>query len=177
MSNTWAWFFGWATILAILLAIPLSVAANIITPKIQEWWATTSEARKTRRVVQLRRDIEQLTFVIDSPVSRFDSFIKAFRLALCGMVLIVTLFSYGIADIMAIHGHLAGISDKLHGTEMTVASHTGWLLFYRIILFTALAFFLRAIVHLEFASTVFLQSRLLASKAELERLGKNFDSQ
>ena len=33
-------------ILPYILAVPLGIAANLLTPRVQRWWATTSEARR-----------------------------------------------------------------------------------------------------------------------------------
>jgi hypothetical protein len=43
-------FAAWVTIVAVLLAIPLSVIANILTPKVQVWWSKTSSIRLRRRI-------------------------------------------------------------------------------------------------------------------------------
>lgn len=44
-------------IASVLLAIPLSILANILTAKVQSWWATTSRRRRIRRVAWLKDKI------------------------------------------------------------------------------------------------------------------------
>jgi hypothetical protein len=41
-------------IIGIILAIPLSVVANLITPYVREWWSTTSQERLNHRIDRLR---------------------------------------------------------------------------------------------------------------------------
>jgi hypothetical protein len=38
------------TILAVLFAIPMSIAANLLTPRVLSWWGSTSEARRKRQL-------------------------------------------------------------------------------------------------------------------------------
>ena len=42
---------------ALVLAIPMSILANIFTPKVRDWWATTSKVRAFKRYKQLGREI------------------------------------------------------------------------------------------------------------------------
>jgi hypothetical protein len=46
-------FVAWVGIVAFFLAIPMAVVANLATPRIQSWWATTSELRKSVRIERL----------------------------------------------------------------------------------------------------------------------------
>ena len=41
-------------ILAFLLAVPMSIAANVLTPRVSLWWARTSVLRKNRRIARLK---------------------------------------------------------------------------------------------------------------------------
>ena len=41
------------TVLAVVLAVPLSVVANLVTPKIRDWYSSTSEKRLRRRITEL----------------------------------------------------------------------------------------------------------------------------
>jgi hypothetical protein len=47
-------------LVAILLAIPLSVLANLLTPKVQRWWGTTSRSRKIKRMENLKNELERI---------------------------------------------------------------------------------------------------------------------
>jgi hypothetical protein len=54
--------FGWwgfvVSIVTILLAVPLSMLANLLTPKVQSWWALTSKKRLARRIRWIKYEIE-----------------------------------------------------------------------------------------------------------------------
>jgi hypothetical protein len=55
--DKWGQFFGWVGIASFLLAVPLAVLANILTPKVRDWWASTSQKRRARRYKQLGTQI------------------------------------------------------------------------------------------------------------------------
>jgi hypothetical protein len=44
--------------LALLLAIPLAVVANMLTPRVQDWYSTTSLKRTHNRLRELRLRLE-----------------------------------------------------------------------------------------------------------------------
>jgi len=46
-------------LLGTLLAIPLSILANVLTPRFQRWYAETSEKRLHRRIDRLTRDLTE----------------------------------------------------------------------------------------------------------------------
>ena len=59
MRQTDFGFWGFAlSVVALVLIIPLGIVVNILTPKVQNWWATTSQGRFSRRVAELKRTIE-----------------------------------------------------------------------------------------------------------------------
>jgi hypothetical protein len=47
-------------LIGLLLAIPLSILANMWTPNVQRWWATTNEKRRVKRVEKVRGKIGKL---------------------------------------------------------------------------------------------------------------------
>ena len=51
-------FVAWIGIVGFTLAIPMSVLANLLTPRIQNWWSTTSQARKNKRIEELKAKIK-----------------------------------------------------------------------------------------------------------------------
>jgi hypothetical protein len=44
---------------ALVLAIPLAVIANLITPRVRDWWSTTSRTRLTRRISKIENTLHQ----------------------------------------------------------------------------------------------------------------------
>ena len=50
-------------ILGLLVAIPLSIAGNILTPTFQNWWAQFSYKRSIKRVKQLKAELNRLTLL------------------------------------------------------------------------------------------------------------------
>src|SRR5690348_10752925 len=44
-------------VLGLLLSIPLSIAANLLTPRFSQWWATTNEKRRQRQMMKLEKKI------------------------------------------------------------------------------------------------------------------------
>jgi hypothetical protein len=51
---TWGIVLG---ILAIMLAFPLSLVANLVAPKIRNWWARRSAAALSRRIARLETEL------------------------------------------------------------------------------------------------------------------------
>jgi hypothetical protein len=47
-------------VLALLLAVPLAVIANLLTPKVQRWYATTSRAAMRARIAEIDEKLKQL---------------------------------------------------------------------------------------------------------------------
>jgi hypothetical protein len=44
-------------LLGLALAIPLSIIANLLTPRIQQWWASTSRSRKLKRIDAIKEEL------------------------------------------------------------------------------------------------------------------------
>ena len=44
---------------ALLLVIPLAVVANILTPTVKNWWASTSERRLSERIEKVKKELER----------------------------------------------------------------------------------------------------------------------
>jgi hypothetical protein len=47
-------------ILALILAIPMAVLANMLTPRVQNWWASTSVKRRQKRIARLQGQLNAL---------------------------------------------------------------------------------------------------------------------
>src|ERR1700682_3616268 len=62
----------WLAIAALILMLPASMLANIVTPRFLGWWATTSKARSLARLEQLKKLLDN-----------FDNFTEHDALAMC----------------------------------------------------------------------------------------------
>jgi hypothetical protein len=51
----------------LLLAIPLSMIANLLTPKVSRWWTNRDAERKKRRIVKLEKELRLLRGPSDKP--------------------------------------------------------------------------------------------------------------
>jgi hypothetical protein len=47
-------------ILAFILAIPMAIIGNLLTPQVGSWWATTTEKRRQRRIAKLGSELRRL---------------------------------------------------------------------------------------------------------------------
>ena len=54
-------------IISFLMAIILSIIANLVTPNIRNWLAKWSESRSSARIEELRLDLEEISKYVDSP--------------------------------------------------------------------------------------------------------------
>ena len=54
-------------IISLLMAIILSIIANLVTPNIRNWLAKWSESRSSARIEELRSDLEEISKYVDSP--------------------------------------------------------------------------------------------------------------
>jgi len=100
-------------ILAFLLAIRMSIAANIVTPRIAAWWAVTSRARRGRRVELLRMRVVAYRHLL-RPDQRHESFVRAVRSIVYVLVGFTYLTSAPTISVFWIHGALnrAGLVES-----------------------------------------------------------------
>ena len=164
---------AWITILAFLLAIPMAVAANILTPKVQKWWAKTSAARRHRRIVFLEKELFSLEEALE-PDARHEQFVRGLRLASVAGMLVSYLLGMAFAGIVMIASTARGVDlfpeireTGLMSTEraLTIILGIGFLCWYGsyVALYHTLQLLRRA-------SRTYLESQLLAVRRELDRL-------
>jgi hypothetical protein len=65
--DPWGHFFGWVGIIALVLAIPLAVIANLLTPTVRQWWATTSTNRRKKRIKELNERLAEYQQALEQP--------------------------------------------------------------------------------------------------------------
>ena len=88
MTPGWRWFFAWVGLAAFVLAIPMAICANLATPKVRHWWGTTSNARRTRRIMALKAQLfRYMSFDTDAWDDTLSLGLRYFALAfLCAVV-------------------------------------------------------------------------------------------
>jgi ABC-type multidrug transport system fused ATPase/permease subunit len=69
-----SWWGFVLSITALMLAVPLAVIGNLITPRIQQWWSQRSVTALRRRVDQLKADLADLE-VANPPLSDFEDYV------------------------------------------------------------------------------------------------------
>ena len=87
-------------LIGLLLAIPLSVLANMWTPKVQEWWATTNQFRRELRIYSLKTD---LTFIEEEVNPQFlhDRLTEGLRRLVLALILLIYFALMAIAVILS----------------------------------------------------------------------------
>lgn len=75
-------------VLALLLAVPLAVIANLATPQVTAWWSTTSQKRMRRRIANLRELLAESEREWKFSAAEWQTYktTAIFRLAVLGMV-------------------------------------------------------------------------------------------
>lgn len=99
---------AWVGALAFVLAIPMSISANLLTPKIQHRWAMTTAIRKARRIQELE---DTLTRYNSRPAHWADILYKFVR---TGFILLCAVSVCLGAFLSELHAHLHRIEYALH---------------------------------------------------------------
>jgi hypothetical protein len=85
--DKFGYFAAWVGILGVLLAIPLTVLGNILTPKLVEWWSKSSAARRAHRVKVLKGEIHDLSQELPIAIQLNTLALGLWNLALAGVAL------------------------------------------------------------------------------------------
>ncbi|MGJ5817059.1 hypothetical protein [Paludibaculum fermentans] len=92
-------------IAGLVLAIPLSIASNILTPKFQDWWATTSAARANRRQQHIVTELRYRLYLELKPNAWRHRIIRlAVVMSLCIVFMLSLLMSLVLEGLYALHG-------------------------------------------------------------------------
>jgi hypothetical protein len=163
---------AWIGIIAFVLAIPMSIFANIVSPRVLEWWALTNLSRRNHRIVKLRQQRFKWSTLIHASC-RQQSYINGIRWLLFALSLFVT-FLFGLVFIGGTW--LVRLSLSMaHANTINIAPES--LLYYKILVwFTVVvvviiqAVLLKALFRINRASKWHLANRLVDVEMELERL-------
>ena len=100
----------WASIIGVLLALPLSILAGLLTPKVERWWATTSDRRRDKRMARLKADLEDIPR-FRSAVSRQENFLWGMRFLALGLWSMTTFLFMLFSEVLVIHAHLDDVKS------------------------------------------------------------------
>jgi len=103
--DKWSFIFGLIGVLALLLAIPLSIIANLITPKIKDWWATTSDHRRETRIAKLQLAVTEIG-VFRSAEFRQEMFLFGVRWLVTGLLSMTSLIFMVFSDVLFLSASL-----------------------------------------------------------------------
>jgi hypothetical protein len=171
------WVATWITIISFILAVPIAVIANLLTPRLEAWWARRNEASRSRRIVSLEDRSRMLQEAIE-PESRQEQLVSALRSAANTAILAsYGLFPASLGTVM-IAAKLKGV-EPFPGTwniyQGVISSEQGFALLFVMIgvawVCTVILLF-RTRYFLRLASRSYLESRLDAVHRELDRLRK-----
>lgn len=171
--DNWGWFFGWVTVLAIVLAVPLSVAANLLTPKLQAWWATTSERRRVKRLSKLNAAIEDIPR-FRSAVYRQEKFLAGMRYLTIGLVSLTAMLMLTLSIVITTSASFDHVTPIFPGgtkfTLSSVALHRFESVYSVFVLLFATMTFNRAYLCFKSSSRYYAERKLDDAAKELKRL-------
>jgi hypothetical protein len=167
------WLFGWIGLLAFLLAIPMAILANILTPKVQDAWARTSKARAYKRYSSLGKTILQF-----KRKTEFDSMMDFFRFAVLSLVSGVLMLLFQTLFVSLNQVYIAAINGmKLDATlDLNHTRHLG-LLLQGLVLGMVLALNVSLVLssrHLRLVSSRSRRRYLISLRQERRRLKRQF---
>ena len=98
-------------IIGILFAIPLSIVANLLTPRVASWWARRSGELPRKRLARIDFELKRITHVDNSPID-----------VLAQVVSIVAQFVAGAGFCGVTAAPLIVLSDKVRLASMVKVS-------------------------------------------------------
>src|ERR1700722_13339923 len=93
-----------------MLTIPMNIVANWLTPKLLNWWATTSFKRRTARIKTLKELLESLS-ESSSDSSRQEEFRMGIRYLTPAIAVIGLLVFLAALEAVGVHAKLEGLED------------------------------------------------------------------
>jgi hypothetical protein len=106
----------------LILAIPLAITANMLTPCFQRWWATTSARRRAKRISVLKQ-ILVLLQPENIDRARFDIAIIGLRYIAITLIACCFLSLMAAQQANALHSHVAGFNSHLSGDEFSASDY------------------------------------------------------
>ena len=95
MHHDLGWWGFVLSVIALILLVPLNLLSNILTPKIQNWWAERSLANTRRRIQRIEEDLieyQEMSEVDDQILSGIEGVLLLVSLAvvLCAAILLIS---------------------------------------------------------------------------------------
>jgi hypothetical protein len=105
-------------IIGILFAVPLSIVANLLTPRVALWWARRSEAIPRKRLARIDFELKRITHVDDNPIdvlAQVVSIVAQFvaGLGFCGMTAAAAIITSSDQVRLSQVAKISGFSPKL----------------------------------------------------------------
>ena len=75
----------WVGIVSFILAIPLSILGNVLTPKFQRWWAKTAANRAHLRLANIAKTLSRLDDYDAHPIDPVGMLVKGIANTVLGM--------------------------------------------------------------------------------------------
>ena len=168
----------------LVLAIPLSVLGNVLTPHVLRWWATTSLVRREYRIETLGRQI-RICRILIHPLVRRESFLKAIRTCIVGTCVSIFIFTAGLFPILdnqgkvlmrflvydsALKANLAKEAAEYHllNNSQHFIQYLSWTVVMSAAVF--MVFLLISLYYLDRASKVSIAKDLASMEVELKNL-------
>jgi hypothetical protein len=104
---------GLLACLGFILSIPLAVAANLLTPRAQDWFARRSKAKAQKRILALQKELKEAAVLHEDPVRLLACMILA------GLLSLVPLFLALLTASVVVLAFVSAIFHKLYGTALT----------------------------------------------------------
>jgi hypothetical protein len=108
-------FFAWVGLLAFLLAIPMSILSNLLTPRVQAWWAIQSKSRAIRRITKIQAKLDKL-----SNHSPFDALTHCLYYLLGTVVGLIAFVACGLIMFAITNNEIAALNNLIlpAGTDL-----------------------------------------------------------
>lgn len=95
-------YSGWLSILAIVLSVPIGIGINLVSPKVEAWFAFRSTKRRLKRIQVLEHRIAEVESFNSQPVLAISKFANLSHKGLARQFALVLLFIVAIASLVAI---------------------------------------------------------------------------
>lgn len=172
--DKWSLFFGWVGLLSFVFAIPLAVIANLLTPRVQQWWALASQARRSLRLDVLKIYLAK----IDEDVlydNRFEHLVKGLFSLAFGLIILtypVMLIGTMMFDAMSRLFEFKAVWPFAHVLPPSSRYHASMFLFDIFILSGEL-FLANALSHFRFASRSYYVKWRISVEKEIKQIVDN----
>jgi hypothetical protein len=147
--------------------------------KLLNWWATTSEKRRLKRISLLKHYITKITSAINDSTIRQESIVNGLRFSLLGVGLLALAVFMAISEVSGIHAHQHGIYGPGNLITSRISIESRFTLYsnvYGAFYLGTMFCFLRAYAWFQAASASFLSTKLDKYIKQIQFLGGTVDN-